>query len=183
MESKKSALVFVARILSAGSSLAHSPSSGKKINVEYVSVNPNGPITVGSGRGAAFGSCLANVLEAAGNEVHREYYINDGVNSEQMRLFAESVKALVEGKLIPENGDKGDYVAAVAEDLKGSVGSDLSVISTAAIGWFQSKSQEIMLDKQRLDLATFSQQSAPLYPGRGFFLTSSDNLIHSCQFL
>ena len=62
-----------------------------KINVEFVSVNPNGPITIGSGRGAAYGSTLCNVLEAVGHTVHREYYINDGVNSEQMRQFAEAV--------------------------------------------------------------------------------------------
>lgn len=113
---------YVARILSAGTSLARSPSSGKKINVEYVSVNPNGPITVGSGRGAAFGSCLANVLEAAGNAVHREYYINDGVNSEQMRLFAESVKSLIDKglgamKAFPEKGYKGAYVEEVGHEL------------------------------------------------------------------
>jgi len=86
--------------------------------VEFVSVNPNGPITIGSGRGAAFGSTLCNVLEAAGNEVHREYYVNDGVNSEQMRLFAESVKAICNGEAVPDNGYKGDYVHAVAERIK-----------------------------------------------------------------
>jgi arginyl-tRNA synthetase len=89
----------------------------QKINVEFVSVNPNGPITIGSGRGAAFGSALCNVLEAAGNTVHREYYINDGVNSEQMRLFAESVKAIIEGRPVPDNGYKGDYVHEVASTL------------------------------------------------------------------
>ncbi len=89
----------------------------QKVNVEFVSVNPNGPITIGSGRGAAFGSALCNVLEAAGNTVHREYYINDGVNSEQMRLFAESVKAIIEGRPVPDNGYKGDYVHEVATTL------------------------------------------------------------------
>lgn len=119
----------------------------RRINIEYVSVNPNGPITVGSGRGAAFGSTLANVLRAAGHTVHREYYINDGVNSEQMRLFAESVKALVEGRPVPENGYKGDYVQAVAEAI--------GVAGDHGTGWFQIQSQAIMLAKQREDLATF----------------------------
>ena len=90
---------------------------GKKINVEFVSVNPNGPITIGSGRGAAFGSTLCNILEAAGHEVHREYYINDGVNSEQMRQFAESVRSIVLDQPIPEKGYKGDYVYHVGERL------------------------------------------------------------------
>jgi arginyl-tRNA synthetase len=71
---------------------ADSSAHKKRINVEFVSVNPNGPITVGSGRGAAYGDTLCRVLSAAGHEVHREYYVNDGVNSEQMRLFAESVR-------------------------------------------------------------------------------------------
>ncbi|MFW5697824.1 MAG: arginine--tRNA ligase, partial [Fimbriimonadaceae bacterium] len=89
----------------------------QRINVEYVSVNPNGPITIGSGRGAAFGDTLANVLQAAGHTVWREYYVNDGVNSEQMRLFAESVRALAKGEPVPENGYKGDYVQAVADKV------------------------------------------------------------------
>lgn len=116
----------------------------QKINVEHVSVNPNGPITIGSGRGAAFGSALCNVLEAAGNTVHREYYINDGVNSEQMRLFAESVKAIVEGRPVPDNGYKGDYVHEVAEQVKGKPVSD-----------FRRESETLMIARQRADLAVF----------------------------
>lgn len=126
------------------------PERSLKINVEFVSVNPNGPITIGSGRGAAYGSTLCNVLEAAGHQVHREYYINDGVNSEQMRLFAESVKAILEGRSVPENGYKGDYVHEVAERIrsgKAGAGLDLAVC--------QKLSQDHMLDKQRLDLSAF----------------------------
>ncbi len=82
----------VETILGLGSDLPQSAiRNPQSLNVEFVSVNPNGPITVGSGRGAAFGSTLCNVLEAAGHSVHREYYINDGTNSEQMRLFADRV--------------------------------------------------------------------------------------------
>ncbi len=110
---------FVQSVNSADSLAKSSTKSrSQKINVEFVSVNPNGPITIGSGRGAAFGSALCNVLEAAGNTVHREYYINDGVNSEQMRLFAESVKAIIEDRNVPDNGYKGDYVHDVASRLK-----------------------------------------------------------------
>lgn len=113
------------------------PARPLKINVEHVSVNPNGPITIGSGRGAAFGSALCNVLEAAGHTVHREYYINDGVNSEQMRLFAESVKAIIEGRPVPDNGYKGDYVHEVARLL-----SDCDEVMnlSASIHWLLSDS-------------------------------------------
>jgi arginyl-tRNA synthetase len=130
------------------------PERALKINVEYVSVNPNGPITIGSGRGAAYGSTLCSVLEAAGHTVHREYYINDGVNSEQMRLFAESVKAILEGRPVPENGYKGDYVHEVAAALKSRYDAyDLSDIS--ALCQVQTDSQGAMLGKQREDLAAF----------------------------
>jgi arginyl-tRNA synthetase len=117
-----------------------------KINVEFVSVNPNGPITIGSGRGAAYGSTLCNVLEAVGHTVHREYYINDGVSSTQMALFAESVKAIVEGRPVPDNGYKGDYVHEVAAKIteKGR-----------EIQWYQENTQNLMLEAQRTALSAF----------------------------
>ncbi|MDX2066385.1 MAG: arginine--tRNA ligase [Fimbriimonadaceae bacterium] len=116
----------------------------RRINVEFVSVNPNGPITIGSGRGAAFGSALCSLLEAVGHTVHREYYINDGVNSEQMRLFGESVAALLRGEPVPEDGYKGDYVVAVADRLRGLAVADVKLAS-----------QALMIDSQRTDLAAF----------------------------
>ena len=140
---------YVDKVLESGTTFAHLTASHPlKINVEFVSVNPNGPITVGSGRGAAFGDTLCRVLIAAGNTVHREYYINDGVNSEQMRLFAESVRSYVQGLPFPEKGYKGDYVQDVAAVLA-------SKDQNGDTAWFQSASQQIMLDKQRLDLETF----------------------------
>lgn len=138
----------VADVLERGEDFARLPAEQpKRLNVEFVSVNPNGPITIGSGRGAAFGSTLCNVLEAAGHTVHREYYINDGVNSEQMRLFAESVRSMCLGLPFPEKGYRGDYVADVASKIAPS-GDD-------SVGWFQSRSQDLMLAKQRQDLAAF----------------------------
>lgn len=108
---------FVPTVLTLGENglaSASRASHPQKINVEFVSVNPNGPITIGSGRGAAYGSTLCNVLEAVGHEIYREYYVNDGVSSEQMRLFAESVRAIMAGLPVPDNGYKGDYVHDVA---------------------------------------------------------------------
>ena len=120
-----------------------------KINVEFVSVNPNGPITIGSGRGAAYGSTLCNIFEAAGHTVHREYYINDGVNSEQMRLFAESVRALIKGQPVPENGYKGDYVHDVAKELQGLN------LESAEVVVLQKASEHKMIEAQRSALAAF----------------------------
>lgn len=140
-------------ILAKGGDLPKSKHpSPLKINVEFVSVNPNGPITVGSGRGAAFGSTLCNVLEAAGHTVHREYYINDGVNSEQMRLFAESVQSYVEGTPFPEKGYKGDYVQEVAEAIKAEVARDGR---PADPNWYRKRSEQIMIESQRAALKAF----------------------------
>ncbi len=129
----------------------------QKVNVEFVSVNPNGPITVGSGRGAAFGDALCRVLEAAGFQPFREYYINDGVNSLQMRLFAESVKhyyleLIGQASEMPENGYKGSYVADVAVKLRELFGDENA---DQPLVWFQTHSQELMLKRQHKDLLNF----------------------------
>jgi arginyl-tRNA synthetase len=138
----------VARVR-AGDLKGSAPARPLRINVEFVSVNPNGPITIGSGRGAAYGSALCNVLEAAGHTVHREYYINDGVNSEQMRLFGESVRALAEGRPVPENGYKGDYVEDVAQRVK-------AAYPATAGEEYRLRAQEMMIAKQHEDLAAFA---------------------------
>ena len=144
---------FVGEILKRGDRLATSvqPQQSQRINVEFVSVNPNGPITIGSGRGAAYGSTLANVLQAAGNVVHREFYINDGTSSEQMRLFAESVRAIIEGHPVPDNGYKGDYVADAAHNIV----NEHPDCAGSSTDWFQVEAQTAMLSRQRSDLETF----------------------------
>jgi len=96
------------------------PNSKQKVLVEFVSANPTGPLHVGHGRGAAYGDALARVLAAAGNQVEREYYVNDA--GRQMDILAVSVWIRycqangVEIKL-PENGYQGDYVVAMGKQL------------------------------------------------------------------
>jgi len=120
---------YVPTVLDLGPNLQKSSRpKDQSLNIEFVSVNPNGPITVGSGRGAAFGDTLSRVMEAAGYGVAREYYINDGVNSEQMKLFAESVRALALGNPIPDKGYKGEYVADIADRLLNPDTDDLVAI-------------------------------------------------------
>ncbi len=152
---------YVEKVLALGGKLAQSESKKRvRWNIEFVSVNPNGPITVGSGRGAAFGDTLSRVMEAAGNGVEREYYVNDGVNSEQMRLFAESVRYYYErdqGKpdgTFPENGYRGEYVEGVAQAI---LAKGLQPDGEPT-DWFQRTSQEMMIQRQREDLATFGVQ-------------------------
>ncbi|NCN52949.1 arginine--tRNA ligase, partial [Candidatus Wolfebacteria bacterium] len=80
----------------------------KKINIEFVSANPTGPLTMANGRGGFYGDVLSNVLESVGHKVTREYYVNDAGN--QVRLLGESIKA-VEGKIEDkEEYYKGDYI-------------------------------------------------------------------------
>jgi arginyl-tRNA synthetase len=149
---------YVAHVLELGSFFGQCDvGQGTSVNVEFVSVNPNGPITIGSGRGAAFGDTISRVLLAAGFRANREYYINDGVNSEQMRLFAESVRHYYRDTLglatqFPERGYRGEYVADVAAALMESKGRDHADEVTQ---WFQVAAQELMIERQRSDLESF----------------------------
>jgi arginyl-tRNA synthetase len=87
----------------------------RTVNVEFVSANPTGPLTVGNARGAFVGDLLARVLEAGGQQVTREYYFND--SGAQVRNLGASVIALREGRPIPEDGYHADYVADLARQL------------------------------------------------------------------
>jgi arginyl-tRNA synthetase len=92
---------------------------GRHVNVEFVSANPTGPLTVGNARGAFVGDLLSRVLEAGGQRVTREYYFND--SGAQVRNLGASVIAIREGRDIPEDGYHGDYV----RDLAGEVPEEL----------------------------------------------------------
>jgi len=89
------------------------PSTGVRIQVEMVSANPTGPITVASARNGAYGDSVARLLELVGNEVEREYYYND--SGAQMDRFRESVEAMRRGEEPPEDGYRGAYVADLAQ--------------------------------------------------------------------
>ena len=95
--------------------------NGKKVQVEFVSANPTGPLHVGHGRGAAYGSVVSSLLKAAGFDVHREYYVNDA--GRQMDILGTSVwlrylQACGETFTFPSNGYQGDYVLEIAAELK-----------------------------------------------------------------
>jgi arginyl-tRNA synthetase len=94
--------------------------AGRRVQVEFVSANPTGPLHVGHGRGAAYGAVVADLLAAVGFEVHREYYVNDA--GRQMDILATSVwlrylELCGEGLEFPTNGYKGDYVWDIAATL------------------------------------------------------------------
>jgi arginyl-tRNA synthetase len=112
----------VRRVLTTGDAYGRgNHGNGRRVQVEYVSANPTGPLHVGHGRGAAFGDSLANVLEAAGYEVQREYYVNDA--GRQMDILSVSawiryLELCGEVVAFPANGYQGDYVRTRAEELR-----------------------------------------------------------------
>jgi len=126
--------------------------AGRKVNVEFVSANPTGPLHAGGGRWAAYGDALCRILERAGHEVHREYYLNDrGV---QMGLFGASLAARKAGEDLPQDGYAGEYITEWAaempddadpvewgyERVKRDLRESLAVIGVEFDTWFSERS-------------------------------------------
>ena len=117
------------RVMDDGAAYGRSTlGAGQRVIVEFVSANPTGPLHVGHGRHAAFGATLANLLDAAGYKVHREYYINDA--GRQMDILAASVwlrylECFGEQFPFPSNGYRGDYLHPIADKLVERAGRSL----------------------------------------------------------
>ncbi len=116
-------------VLAAGAAYGRGPRvGGKPVIVEFVSANPTGPLHVGHGRHAAYGDSVANLLDAAGHDVHREYYVNDA--GRQMDILAVSVwlrylQSLGADLAFPSNGYRGDYILPIADALQRDAGEGL----------------------------------------------------------
>jgi arginyl-tRNA synthetase len=132
----------LARMRAAGERFGRGE-AGERVQVEFVSANPTGPVTVASGRHAAYGDSLARILEFAGNEVEREYYVNDA--GTQVRKFGESIRALARGEEPEEY--KGEYVAHLAERIEGAADGDPDELAKRGI--------ELMLDEIEATLGRF----------------------------
>lgn len=117
-------------ILEAGEQYGRlSTVDGQRINVEFVSANPTGPLHVGHGRGAALGDAIARLLEATGHEVTREFYVNDaGVQVEKLAasVWARVQQAVGRAADIPEGGYHGRYVTTLANDILASEGKQFA---------------------------------------------------------
>ena len=147
----------VDEILRAGSSYGSVPvGAGRRVQVEFVSVNPTGPLHVGHARGAVIGSALANILEAAGFEVEREYYVNDA--GTQMDRFYESVharflQAFGRAAEVPSDGYHGEYVIDLADGLRDEEGDRfLDMPEAEALSELGELALGKMLDSIRDDL-------------------------------
>jgi len=135
-------------LLEAGEDLGPAPlGSPEKVLVEFVSANPTGPIHVGTGRHAAYGDSLVRLLEAAGHEVQREYYVNDA--GSQISRFADSIAARMLGEEPPEDGYAGEYVTEIAGQLR-SEGVDPADRETVG-----ARGIELVLESVRATLERF----------------------------
>ncbi len=128
---------------------------GQRIQVEFVSSNPTGPLTVGHGRQAVLGDVLASLHEAIGYCVEREYYFND--EGRQIDLLATSLwvryrEAFGETHSIPEDGYRGDYLKGIAADLREQIGDRFPRFSDDARRFFREQAVTRMTDLIRRDL-------------------------------
>ncbi len=166
----------VAAVLAAGTGFGRSGlGQGKKVNVEYVSANPTGPLHVGHTRGAVFGDALASLLDFAGFDVTREYYINDG--GAQVDVLARSVylrylEAHGQDVAFPEGTYPGDYLVAVGEALKAKVGD--AFVDKGEQFWLQEVrefSTDAMMELIRTDLAALGVKMDHFYSEKSLYGT------------
>lgn len=149
----------LALIFSEGADYGRSTmGQGRRVNVEYVSANPTGPMHVGHCRGAVVGDALAALLEYAGHEVIREYYVNDA--GAQVDVLARSVHMRYREALgedvgaIPEGLYPGDYLIPVADKLAAEYGDRfVGAPESAWLGLFRAEAVSAMMDMIRADLA------------------------------
>ena len=144
----------VIEVLTAGKKYGQSSLlSGKKINLEFVSANPTGPIHLGHTRWAAVGDSLGRVLAAAGAQVSREFYVNDRGN--QMDLFGQSIRAAALGIDRPENGYHGEYIIDLANEITKSNPEFLTLPPEQSDVAFREAGYKLQLDQQRMVLDNF----------------------------
>ena len=127
--------------------------TGKKINLEFVSANPTGPLHLGHTRWAAVGDSLGRVLSAAGAEVAREFYINDRGN--QMDLFGASIRAVAMGKPRPEDGYHGEYIVDLANEVSAKNPELIKLPEAESIAAFRDAGYQVQLAQQQKVLENF----------------------------
>jgi Arginyl-tRNA synthetase len=156
----------LAEMLAAGGRYgAASSQHPERIQVELVSANPTGPLTVGSGRNASYGDSLARLLTFGGNEVEREYYVND--HGTQIDLFRASVEARRHGEEPPEGGYLGDYVFEIAKSqgdpvpsMIKSIGQTLEHFRVQIDNWAYQSKMEKRLPALLEKLDTYTSEGA-----------------------
>ena len=129
----------------------------ERVNLEFVSANPTGPITVAAGRHAAYGDSLARILELSGSDVDREYYVND--YGGQVQRFAASIRARAVDEAPPEDGYQGEYVEDVAARIEGAAELDEKELAKRGVA-IMLEAVEATLKRFRVDMDHFSSERA-----------------------
>jgi arginyl-tRNA synthetase len=162
--------------------------AGEKVNVEYVSANPTGPMHVGHGRGAVFGDALVNLLIFAGYDVTREYYVNDA--GAQVDVLARSAYLRYREALgenigeIPEGLYPGDYLKPVGQALAAAYGDKLLKMPEAE--WLpivRAKAIAMMMDEIKGDLAALNIRHDVFFSERSLIEGGTDQVAATIQFL
>jgi arginyl-tRNA synthetase len=145
---------IVRQVLAAGQAYGHGDLlAGRKINLEFVSANPTGPLHLGGTRWAAVGDALGRVLSAQGGEVTREYYFNDA--GAQIDRFVRSLIAAAKGEPPPEDGYAGSYLSDVAAEVLRREPSALSLPEDERAELFRKIGVNLMFDEVKADLHNF----------------------------
>ncbi|KZF11611.1 arginine--tRNA ligase [Rhodococcus sp. EPR-157] len=145
---------IVAQALAAGAAYGSADAlAGKKINLEFVSANPTGPIHLGGTRWAAVGDALGRILSAQGAEVVREYYFND--HGEQIDRFSRSLIAAAKGEPAPENGYAGAYIEEIAQQVVATSPEVLAMAPVPQAETFRSIGVELMFGQIKKNLHEF----------------------------
>jgi len=145
---------IVADVLTAGPSYGHSALlDGRRINLEFVSANPTGPIHIGGTRWAAVGDALGRLLSSQGGQVVREYYFND--HGSQIDRFVNSLIAAATGQPTPEDGYAGAYIGEIAERILAKAPDALSLPEPDQREVFRSIGVELMFDHIKTSLHEF----------------------------
>jgi arginyl-tRNA synthetase len=166
---KSSQGAIVRTILSDGEKFGRvSLLRGKKINLEFISANPTGPLHLGHTRWAAVGDALASVLEAGGADVTREFYIND--RGTQMDLFGASLRASALGEVRPEEGYQGEYINELASLIIAQHPDYRNLDERDGIPAFREAGYALQLQQQKDVLANF---------GTHFDVWFSERSLHS----
>jgi arginyl-tRNA synthetase len=175
-------------VLGAGKDYGRSDvGKGEKVNVEYVSANPTGPMHVGHGRGAVFGDALANLLAFAGYKVTREYYINDA--GAQVDALARSAllryrEALGENITIPDGLYPGEYLKTVGKELAGEYGPSLKDKQEAE--WLpvvRDHAVNMMMAEIRNDLMALGIVQDEFFSERALIKKGADRVAETIEWL
>jgi arginyl-tRNA synthetase len=157
------------RVVEAGAAYGHTQTlTGQKVNLEFISANPTGPLHLGHARWAAVGDAIGRVLSAAGAQVSREFYVNDrGV---QMDRFGASLEAAALGQPIPADGYHGDYIADLAAQVVATKPTVVNLPEGERMAAFREIGYELQLAQQKAVLDAF---------GTHFDVWYSERSLHS----